>query len=426
MLLQNFNESAAIKCFTNALFQNWRRTLLSIFIGALLIRGVFILTLQDGFYFPDSIDYSKAAISLITNGELGKAYNRPPGYPVFLAGIYMIFGESIFAIRMVESVMGALLAVVIALIGKRIGGEVVGALAGILWTIYPIGVFIAGLVYPTNIFTMLLACGVLCLLPYPQQELSPKRVFLAGVLWGLAALIVPIVLVTIGTTSLWLILRGQVKRLVLVSLLFLGSALTIVPWTIRDYYVYDQIVAVEPRVVQHLPRMLIAPENVRENKVDAILRHPGLFAAHFGSEFLHFWRLSPDRIQMNNQSYREKEHEKDGRVIEKTIFSTGNLINAVSILSTGPLFFFAIIGTAAMWFQQERRRELWLLWATILSVAVGYSIFYTKTRYRIPIEPYIVILSAYGLRKTWRLIAIRFGYGRSKVKLEVGVGAVRG
>jgi len=419
-----------MKSFANAVSRNWRWTVFSIFSIALLIRVAFILTLQDGFYFPDSVEYSQAAVNLLTNGELGKAYNRPPGYPVFLAGIYMIFGESIFAIRMVESVMGALLAVIIALIGKRIGGEVVGALAGILWSIYPIGVFIAGLVYPTGIMTMLLACGVLCLLPYPQQELSPKGVFLAGVLWGLAALIVPIVLVIIGATSLWLIWRGQVKRLVLVSLLFLGSALTIVPWTIRDFYVYDQIVAVEPRVVQHLPRMLIAPENVRENKVDAILEHPGLFAAHFGSEFLHFWRLSPDRIQMDNQSYREKEHEKDGRVIKKTIFSTGNLINAVSILSTGPLFFFAIIGTAAMWFQHERRRELWLLWATILSVAVGYSIFYTKTRYRIPIEPYIVILSAYGLRETWLALARRLTYGmapvKAEVKVEAGAGEVRG
>ncbi len=84
---------------------------------------------------------------------------------------------------------------------------------------------------------------------------------------------------------------------------------------------------------------------IRENKVNANLKHPGLFADHFGSEFLHFWKLSPDRVEMDNPSYRKKWHEKDGRVIKNTIFHTNNLINAVSMLSTGPLFFFAIIGT---------------------------------------------------------------------------------
>ena len=71
-----------------AVFQNWCRTLVSVFITALLIRVGFVLTLQDGFYFPDSIVYSSEAVSLITNGELGNTYDRPPGYPVFLAAIF--------------------------------------------------------------------------------------------------------------------------------------------------------------------------------------------------------------------------------------------------------------------------------------------------------------------------------------------------
>jgi hypothetical protein len=55
----------------NAPFQNWFRTLLAIFFAALLICGAFVLTLQDSFYFPDSITYFGAAINLLTHGELG-------------------------------------------------------------------------------------------------------------------------------------------------------------------------------------------------------------------------------------------------------------------------------------------------------------------------------------------------------------------
>src|SRR3989304_6866803 len=91
----------------------WRRSIIAIFVFALLVRLVFILTLQDGFYFLDSPVYSTAAVNLVTNGEFGETYTRPPIYPLFLAGIYAVFGEKILAVRMVESVLGACLAVLI-------------------------------------------------------------------------------------------------------------------------------------------------------------------------------------------------------------------------------------------------------------------------------------------------------------------------
>jgi hypothetical protein len=76
----------------DVVFGHWARTLGLVFVSALLVRVIFTLTLQEGFYFPDSIDYSNAANNLITHGEFGDNYNRPPGYPIFLAAIYSLFG----------------------------------------------------------------------------------------------------------------------------------------------------------------------------------------------------------------------------------------------------------------------------------------------------------------------------------------------
>ena len=395
-----------MKSLMRSVFGTWRRTLLSVFIVALLIRGIFVLTLQDGFYFPDSIEYSGAAHNLLISGQLGEAYNRPPAYPVFLAAIYILFGEHILAVRMVESIMGALLAVIIASIGKRIGGQAAGAIAGILWSGYPLGVFIAGVLYPTNLLTLLLACGVLCFLPNSQQQFSSKRLFVAGVLWGLAALTIPVALATIVVIGLWLIYwGGRGNRLRLLSMLFLGAVVVVLPWAIRDFYVYGRVIIIEPRVVQHLPTMRSAEGELRSRKIEAILNHQGEFAARFASQFFHFWTLYPDRMAMDRQEYREQWHEKDQRVVKDTILIANDLIDAVSLLSTGPLFLFAIIGTLAMCVEQKRRRDLSLMWALILSFAVIYSMFVTRTRYRIPIEPYITILSAYGLKMAWSILA---------------------
>jgi 4-amino-4-deoxy-L-arabinose transferase-like glycosyltransferase len=393
--------------------RHWTRTLLVIFVTALLARGVFILTLQDGFYFPDSTEYSAAAVNLITNGELGEGYQRPPGYPVFLATIYALFGQSIFATRMVESVLGAFLTLIIALIAKRIGGEVVGVLAGMLWAVYPMGVFIAGLVYPENLLAMLLSLGMLCFLPPSHQDLSYKRVFLAGLFWGLATLTKPVVLGTVGAVSLWLMFWGRGNRVLLVSMLLLGAAVTVAPWAVRDFYVYDRFVILEPRALQHLP-VMPAAKSTKERNIQNLLKEPGAFANHFQREFVNFWKVELHRITMDWPSYREALHKRDSRIVRNTIFTSTGFINTVSILTIAPLFLFAIIGSAVMLFEPERRAYLALLWMTILSFAVVYSIFYAKTRYRIPIEPYIVILSAYGMWKSWG--AMKWGLRKFEVR----------
>jgi hypothetical protein len=44
-------------------------------------------------------------------------------------------------------------------------------------------------------------------------------------------------------------------RLVLAMLFLLGVALPLTPWTIHNFYIYGQIVIVEPRLIQLLPRV---------------------------------------------------------------------------------------------------------------------------------------------------------------------------
>jgi 4-amino-4-deoxy-L-arabinose transferase-like glycosyltransferase len=89
-------------------------------------------------------------VSLLTHGEFGETYRRAPLYPLFLTGIFGFFTQHIVTARIVEALMGAGLAILLAIIARRIAGDIVGALAGFLWSIYPIGSFIAGLVYPTE------------------------------------------------------------------------------------------------------------------------------------------------------------------------------------------------------------------------------------------------------------------------------------
>jgi 4-amino-4-deoxy-L-arabinose transferase-like glycosyltransferase len=393
---------------SNKLFFGWRRMVVSTFLLALLIRSVFIFTLQDGFYFPDSVDYSKAAVNLLAHGDFGESYQKSPIYPLFLASIYAVFGENIAAVRLVEVVLGACLAVIIAVIGRRIAGSVVGALAGLLWSIYPLGIFIAGLVYPTSVATLLLACAVLCLLAQASQELGLGRIVLGGILLGLTALTVPVALVTAVAIALWIAYWQPARSLLLAPLFLLAVALPLVPWTVHNSYLNDSVMVIKTRMAEHL--LSISGTNnggggsTGEERITAMLEKPDALAWNFVREFGHFWELYPDRINMSHPSFRAKMHAEDVRVVRETVFVT-SWTNAVSALSTGPMFLFALIGAGTMAAHKERRPALSLLCVTILSFAVSYSFFWGKTRYRLPIEPYVIILSAYGLRQIWLKLA---------------------
>jgi 4-amino-4-deoxy-L-arabinose transferase-like glycosyltransferase len=391
-------------------FSNWRRTLSLIFFLALLARVAFILTQQNGFYFPDSTMESQTAFKLLSVGEFGADFGRAPAYPVFLAGVYLLFGKSIFVIRIVESVMGAFLAVIMAQVGRRVGGEIVGALTGIIWAVYPMGVFIAGLVYPTGLATMLLACGVYCVLPATHDELSGKEVFFGGLFLGLAALTIPVALLTIVVVAAWVFYWARHSRLVLASLLLLGSAVSLAPWTTRNFLVHGRLIPVQANFEQHFrkPIRLTLETDLRNDRVNAILYSLEVYAVRFGKNFAYFWELYPSRMLTTDQDYRDELHTKDSRVIKETVYSPNRLINAVSVLSTGPIFVFALLGTAAMWPRRDLRRELSILWIMALSFAVGYAFFSGKIRYRIPVEPYLIILSAYGINTAFAMISARF------------------
>jgi GT2 family glycosyltransferase/4-amino-4-deoxy-L-arabinose transferase-like glycosyltransferase len=407
---QDSRKTLMDRVFAKIHLAGWRRTATFIFLIALLMRVGFVLSLQDGFYFPDSLEYSASAVELIAHGELGDTFTRSPVYPFFLAGIYLLLGQEIIVIRLVEALVGAGLAVAIAVMARRIGGEVVGTLAGLLWSIYPTGVFIVGLVYPTHLATILLAGAVLCIGAKTDQELVAGRIVVGGILLGLAALTVPVALATVVLASLWIIYWHPTRRFGLTALFLFGVAISVVPWTVRNFHVYDRFVLVEPRLVEHLPSMDNAQKEAgadhSDEKINAILGNPGAFAMRYVRELGHFWELYPERIQMNQSTLRQKMHEEDPRIVQETVFGT-SWTSLVSILSEGPMYFFALIGVGIMSFQKERRRDLSLLCLTILSFALGYSFFWGKMRYRIPVEPYIVILCAYGLRQTWLALTKR-------------------
>ena len=405
-----------------------RQVLFLIFLVALLIRVVFAFTLKDGFYFADEFDYTLIARYFVEHGTLPESFDRSPLFPLFLAGLFKLGGESFFYIRIVQAVLGAIIALQIALIGRRVGGSGVGIVAGALWAIYPMGVFMSGILYPAILLTSLMTSAVLCLLAKRDSPAYVAWVALAGLLLGAGTLTKPMVFSSIVVVALWLFAQRRAGRLrLLLVSIFLGSALmSLLPWTLHNAVKHGEFVPVESRSLDELvPWAGSATTPTLEGKrgqgqiiqakgdstpatqLSADSKLAGMLtrmAKRYPGEFVSFFELYPTRVGFLNQAQREQARRKKTERFVRYIPFGSDLVMAVSIFSVGPLYLFAVVGMASMWRGREKRRELSLFVLLVMSFALSYAISWGKIRYRIPVDPYIILLSAWGVVAFWNSV----------------------
>ena len=104
-----------------------RRTALTaglIFAGALLLRVLYVLHLRGSpladFPIVDELYHVEWARALAAGNWVGsEVFFRAPLYPYTLGALFSLFGENLFAARMVQALYGALVPVVVYFLGRR-------------------------------------------------------------------------------------------------------------------------------------------------------------------------------------------------------------------------------------------------------------------------------------------------------------------
>ncbi|MDG2047850.1 MAG: glycosyltransferase family 39 protein [Halioglobus sp.] len=430
-----------------------RKVLLLIFLAALLIRVVFVFTLKDGFYFSDEFNYTVIASHVVEHGTLPESFDRSPLFPIFVAGLFKLGGESLLYIRVVQAIIGAIVAVQIALIGRRIGGSFVGIIAGTLWTIYPMGVFMSGILYPAIILACLMTSAVLCLLEKPDGPAYVAWVALAGLLLGASTLAKPMAFASIIFVAFWLLMQKTPGRLLLTSVFLSTALMSLLPWTLHNAVKHGKFIPVESRALEKLvpwakqPKAPVTADKRKQRQLrqatgdSAPVTRPKVeetsdkpehkplgqakhnnnpvtqgttnnellamftqMAKRYPGEFLSFFEVYPTRVGFLNQAHREKARRKKTERFVRYIPFGSDLVMSVSMLSVGSLYFFAVVGIGSMWREREKRRELSLFILLVLSFALSYALSWGKIRYRVPVDPYIILLSAWGIVACWNKV----------------------
>src|SRR5574341_303603 len=190
-------------------FRNWLAAICAL---ALLARAWVVMEVLQApervILWSDSQQYLAAADGLYETGRFVTQYDqylfstgggyafeivRTPGYPAVIALLRALTGEHppLAAIPMVQAIVGAGIAVLAALLGRRMFDVRTGVLAGFLYAIAPISAIMVGFAYAETMFSLWMILGAMAALAGVERNRLAWSA-IGGLLYGIAMLTRPI------------------------------------------------------------------------------------------------------------------------------------------------------------------------------------------------------------------------------------------
>ncbi len=162
--------------------------------------------------------------------------HRPPGYPFFLAALYLIHaGPQRFAlVRVVQAVLSASLSLLVVGIGEIIGlSKKDCVLAGLFISLYPILLFFPLALASENVFIPLLTLAFYLAWRTKEKPESKGLLILLGFVLGFMVLTVAISVLVMAVIVVWLFVsrKGQ-RKLIWIPVII--ALLLIMPWSVRN------------------------------------------------------------------------------------------------------------------------------------------------------------------------------------------------
>jgi 4-amino-4-deoxy-L-arabinose transferase-like glycosyltransferase len=362
--------------------------------------------------------------------DLGDRWaNRPPLYPLFLAGIRVLTDDSSLAILLIQAVLGSLTAVLAGRLAADAGGRRAGILAGLMMALYPyaVGNDTTLVEQPLYVFLVILFCLAL-LRGRDRVRIAPgswwRSALLCGALGGLAALTRETFNPFLALVFLWVLLgwRSPDIRRRLAWCVLTGVAFLVVcsPWLIRNAVRFG------------VPMFAFAAGKSLwvGNNADTFARYP---ADSIDESENIAWRNMGEEDRRRVMAHRDDERLQDGvfqdiavRYIEAhpgEFFRRGirKIVALYSIrlvpgtrrrlkeigysASYGPVFLLALAGILVL---SRRWRPLLIVTGmALLSVTILAFFFWGQTRLRATYDVFLVILAAGVLDRAWGALGRR-------------------
>jgi 4-amino-4-deoxy-L-arabinose transferase-like glycosyltransferase len=392
--------------------------------GAFVLRLVWVLVY--GRVAPpvgsinDTTFYEFTAASLSTDGgytgpDFQPTAGWPPGFPFVVSLLYRVFGQRLSLALALNVIVATATVILIYLIAERIWSRREARVAAAFFAILPGPLFMTGLYLSESLFIFILV-GFLALVMFlPDRRWTP---IVLGVALGLAALtrgeglLMPII-----PLAIWWGAYPRRQWAGRTALLLVAMVLTIAPWTIRNAIVMDGFIPVGNNASAtlwsgHNPNAngwIVNPtepssEAASETERASELRREAIDWAV--SNPLKELGLIPRRLIMLNQGssgsigwlnagpeYQDELHTSSVLVFTVLADAGGYFLLFVTLASL------VLIGVKRLWRTHSAMRGVMAYLGLCL---VNYGvIYYGQWRYRIPMEPFMILVATPLLVRVW-------------------------
>lgn len=351
--------------------------------------------------FGDTQDYIQIANNFLSGKGLisspDRIAYRPPLYPLFLSGVYYMFGDGYWPIRIIQSILDALTCIMVYFLGKRVLNEQTGKISSFICTIYPFFIFFAGFELTETLFIFLLVMTLLFLIKTFEQPLH-KYFIMDGILLGLSTLCRPVIVGFIPFALIGIGVNLQVTK----KKMFLSFGYTVLlfifilsPWIIRNFLHFKKFLPLttysgrvlwegnNPKATggpcAYWPEEIKELSEIEQDRylgnlaMKVIISNPQRFIKLMGKKFIRFWNVVPNYAGFSSFKYR-----------------------IISILSDGIIIPLSILGIILSF---KIKRKVLLFYLIIAFFTAFHMISLASIRYRVPIMPFMIIFSAYFIQQ---------------------------
>lgn len=425
------------------------RSVLIAFAIALLALGVRLVYLWQVRDCPladqlivDARSYSEWADRLVAGDWIGTTtFYQAPLYPYLLGVIKLAVGNDLWAIKVIQCIMGAAACAVFYQGVRRWAGQTAGIIAGVGLALYPPAIFFDTLIQKANLSLVFMSLLIWALARFAARPAWPGALLIGVIQGGLmltreeTLLLLPV----LGAWMLWSVWRLQppspvsapAQRVMLTRVAPLvafaaGLAVFLLPVLIRNKHVGGEWVVTTSQAgpnfyIGNNPRANGTYQPLRPGRANVPFERQDAFelaeqatgrkltpkevSQYWMGESFKFIRTQPgDWMQLMGKkalllvNWFEVTDAEDQYFFER-YSSLGSVLSRVWHL--GVVLPLAVAGLVLAW---PRRRELIVLYAVAGVLAVSVVAFYVFGRYRYPFVLSIWPFMAIGVAELVRLI----------------------
>jgi Flp pilus assembly protein TadD len=400
--------------------------------------------------FMDGRSYSAWADRIAAGDWIGdKVFYQAPLYPYFLAVVKLAVGDDLWRIRLVQISIGSLACGILFLAGKRFFSRTTGIVAGLLLALYPTAIFFDGLIQKANL-GLLWTVLLLAALGRARERPTWRSFALAGIPLGLLMLTREETILLVPVLAAWSVVatRGETatKRTGAVLAFLGGLALMLLPVLVRNAVVGGEFalttsqagsnfyIGNNPSANGTYVPLVPGRQNTefeRKDAFDLAERESGrkltpgeVSRFWFGKSFAWIranpgdWlRLLGTKVALLVNWYEMPDYE-DQYFYERSCV----LLRALD--SVGHYGVLLPLAAAGLVLTLARRREIFVLYLVLGTLAFGVVLFYVFARYRYPVVPVLVLFAATALVEGTERIRARRWSGLVPAGIVLGLAAV--